>query len=627
MADSRMTQKRIDEIRMAYAEHKTYAAAGRACGASERTVKRIVTSDKPVEPTAIPDVELIKRTYAEHGTLAATAALLPYSEKIIRRTLLEAGVDTSVPGHNEAEVVRVFLENDRNLNATQQQLGIGHYQLKRILRKHKQDLPTSGGRVTYREPTDLPLPEPGEIQRYILTSAQNNTPIHEKFWANLRAASEVLEAEIMVSRYTYNKGAWASAKAVKVGHEPTRDDLEECWYDDRLVEYFCDGPGKPERYRLAPGLVWCSEMNILPTASSPLTSLEGYTRRESGIFPHAKLQMRSVASMKEEATKFNWTTGTVTQRNYIQKLAGLKAEFGHSYAALLVEVNSDGSWWVRQLEADDEGVFYDLDKRFDDGTYTVGHRPAAINPGDTHASEIDPEAHELLIQIIDELSPRNLMLNDLQSFRARTHHEQKSFGRLYEKFCAGEDSVDEENRVTAKIANDYVRPDQDIWVISSNHDRHGERWLDDADFKKDLLNAEHYLEAQLARIRAIKSGDKTWSYCEWSLRRSGLDPSINFLGLDEPLVIAGIECGLHGDLGPNGARGSTKNLTKLGRKINKGHDHQATIEDGVWSAGACQLNFPYMKGPTSHSVTHILTYENGSRTMITCWLGDYRARA
>jgi len=82
---------------------------------------------------------------------------------------------------------------------------------------------------------------------------------------------------------------------------------------------------------------------------------------------------------------------------------------------------------------------------------------------------------------------------------------------------------------------------------------------------------------------------------------------------------------MHGDEGPNGARGSTANLTKLGRKVNKGHDHTATIMGDVWSAGACQLRFCYMTGPSSHSVSHVVTFPGGTRTMITVWEGKWRA--
>lgn len=573
----------------------------------------------------------ILRLYEETGFVSETAARAGVTDGTARRYLRRAGIDTSNPTRevawkadiNEEEFVEMY-QTGTGITDLMEHFKCSHATAKKLINKHQLHLPTQSGRVAYREPETLELPEPGEIKRYILTSAQNNTPVHEPLWNNILLAADYLNAELMVSRYTYNKAAYRSAASVKVGKEPTREDLARVWYDDRLAPYFCDGADKPERYRLAPGLIWCSEQNILPTNQHPLASLEGYTRRESGIFPHATLAMRSVASMKDEAAKFNFTTGTVTQRNYIQKLTGMKAEFWHSYSALLVEVDSLGNWWVRQLEADEDGVFYNLDQKFD-GKVSVGHRPTAINWGDVHADEVEQDVLDLCEEILDELQPENQFLHDLLSFRRQGHHERDVASKRLEKMYAGENEVEGEIDETAGVANTLFRDFCQAYVVSSNHDRHGERWMDELDWKKDLPNAKHFFEAWLSRITAMEAG-LPWTYAEWSLRRAGINEQVIFLDQNKSFELAGIEFSLHGDQGPNGARGSTRNLTKLGRKINKGHDHQATIDHDVWSAGACHLDFDYMTGPGSHSISHILTYENGTRTMITCWNGDYRAR-
>jgi len=162
-------------------------------------------------------------------------------------------------------------------------------------------------------------------------------------------------------------------------------------------------------------------------------------------------------------------------------------------------------------------------------------------------------------------------------------------------------------------------------IIASNHDRHLERWLNEADFRQDPVNAKYFMELQWQMLDAIDRGDKDFNILEWSLLKTGVSTEVRFLGLDESFVIKGVESGLHGDLGPNGSRGSTRALTKLGRPINKGHDHTAAIRDQVYSSGACSLSFPYMKGPNSHSVSHITTYKNGKRALITMWSDKWRA--
>ena len=142
-----------------------------------------------------------------------------------------------------------------------------------------------------------------------------------------------------------------------------KDEDKALWFDPCLAEYIRD-----IRVELANGLVWCGEMNILPTAEDPLSGLETYSHRKSAIFPHSKLAMRSIATMQGEGTKLNFTTGTVTLKNYIQKKAGLKAEHHHRYSALVVEVNHGGHWWVRQIGSSAKhGSIQDLNVLVKDG--------------------------------------------------------------------------------------------------------------------------------------------------------------------------------------------------------------------------------------------------------------------
>jgi hypothetical protein len=492
------------------------------------------------------------------------------------------------------------------------------------------DKPLSGGYGKPLEPNVLPLPPKGEIFRYLLTSAQNNTKVFNAFLKNLEAYKEYKPARLMISRFTYNKTAYDNAHMAKPGRRNQGGtDEDGCWYDQSIAPYVCDGADSGSgRYQLAPDLQWCAELNILPTAVAPLSDLDVYAGHNSAIFPHAKVAMRSMPRMPNDAPRYLYTTGTVTQLNYIQRKAGQKAEFHHIFGALIVEVNSEGDWWVRQINASSDGSFYDCPGgnvvRVSKGRVTEGHRALAIGWGDVHASEIDAEVSDVnwgRPGAIDSLRPSYQFMNDLFSMRSRSHHETKKFGRMYSKYIKGQDSVLEEVQTTRQVMQKAHRPWCKTVVVSSNHDRHGERWLDEADYRYDLPNVKFFLEAQLARVSAIEAdGPKEWCFLEWALNKEGC-PRATFLGIEESFLIGPkghqVECGLHGDIGPNGARGSTRNLAKLGRRNNKGHDHQATIYEGTYSAGVCQLDLTYNKGPTSWSVSHILTYTSGKRCILS----------
>lgn len=540
-------------------------------------------------------------------------------------------------------LIEAYSRNAGNKTKTATELGVHRETVRKCLQEYGiADKPVFAGASKTLKHNVMHLPEKGKVKRYLLTAAQNNTKVFMPFWRNLLAYLEWLntdgnECQLMVARFSYNKNQFLNPKSQKPGTVRASDE-DECWYDEAVLPYICDDPKVhgTRRWQLAPDFFWCGEMNILPTAVRPLSDLKTYTGTASSAFPHVKVAMETVGTVPGSDPKFVYTTGAVTGRNYVQRKAGLKAEFHHTQAALLVEVDSEGNWWARQLVSDHKGTFNDCPRgrvlKVANGVVeTEGQRAEAINWGDVHVTDM-PQGRILKYwghvgSVIDKLNPRHQFFHDTLSFRSRTHHEMHSFSKMYEKHCNGLESVEKELRKTVDFLSFSERANTLSIVVRSNHDEHGETWLDKADYKADLPNAEIFLEAQLARCRAIKAAANgnascEWMFLEWAARKFDAPEAVRFLKLDESFVICSkgghpIECSLHGDRGTNGSRGSTLGLSTLGCKISKGHDHTATIRDGVWSAGTCALQQGYNHGPTTWSVSHILTYASGKRSMLT----------
>ena len=530
---------------------------------------------------------------------------------------------------NEEQHIRAVYDNTGSIRATARLTGASRPRVKRIIEELG---PVYTGQVLERPTYTRPIPSKGKKRYYLLSSAQNSSKIHPvldsllAYADDLRSREDTEAVEVMISRFVYVKKAF-----LKEHQKPGSDDeYQGLVYDERITEFIND-----DRVELAPSLVWCGEMNILPTAVRPLSGFETYTGRSSSIIPHVKMQMESIAQMKGTGAKLNYTTGTVTMRNYLQRKAGLKAEFHHVYGGLIVEVDEDGTWFVRQLSADADGSFQDLDTIATPTGVTHGHPIEAINWPDFHYDAIDEDwiLDTFWVQpgnVLDTLNPSVQVFNDCLDFRRRSHHDRKNTHLNFEKFIDGVESVSHECEELALFFADYAsRPHVTSLVVESNHDNALEKWLNECDYREDHVNALFFLKWQLAIYTAIAEKDSNFHLLREVLNSFAELENFVFLDEDESWVICkehgGIELGMHGHLGPNGARGGTVNLSKMGRRANVGHMHSAAIRDGLFVAGTCAMNPDYAKGPSAWSISFIVTYPNGKRTMITCWEGKWRA--
>lgn len=476
----------------------------------------------------------------------------------------------------------------------------------------------------------LPLPKRGEIKRYLLTTAQNNTHVHKGFLQNLEALADFYGAQIMVSRYIYMKRG-LGAIGDKAHALKSRDLHESLEWDSRIEKYLVD-----DRVELAPGLLWCGELNISPTASNPLSGMAAYARGNSAIIPHTRIRREAIPTAKHLPTRQLFTTGCVTKRNYIIKKAGILAQFHHCYGASLVEVDHKGRWWVRQINAEDVGGgFYDLQLEVRRGSVEISEDSVkVITWGDIHAAQ--PSDQNYAAQwfakgnALDVLQPEYQVAHDTFDHRARNHHDKNNFFVTYQKFVNNKDCVKSELELTAELLKKISRPWCTTVVVSSNHDRALNKWLNDSCFKEDPKNAEIYLETMLDGVRSIKAGVKDWDgWISWTTRwldKHGIANRFRFLGVDESFSMAGVEMGQHGDLGVNGARGSIAGFSRMSSKYTIGHVHTAGIRDSVYAVGvSASSDMGYNKGPGSWSCTFCVQYKNGKRCLVDVIGGQWRA--
>lgn len=459
--------------------------------------------------------------------------------------------------------------------------------------------------------------------RFVFTSAQNNTFVHANFLKALLNYCKEFNAELIVGTFDYNKNGFQNG---------ARDDA---WYDPAIVPYIKDFSAT-----VFDGLVWCGELNILPTAVDPLSGLLSYSKECSGIIPHAKVRLQSVASLTPGECRFMYTTGAVTQANYIQQKAGQIAEFHHVFGALVAEVDEEGDWFVRQLIAEsDTGCFQDLTTFVTPDAVIRGVRTEAINYGDLHAEQKDDVVYDATFGVggmLDELKPKYQFANDTLDFSTRNHHNIKDAHFRYKLQVkhGGIDQVENDIKGSVQQFLDMGRDWCKTIVVESNHDLAFMRWLREANPKEDnVWNALYYHKCQARVLESILNNEDNFSLFEWACKEIQPDLDVQFLKTDESFIICadeggnnGIECGQHGHNGVNGSRGNPKGFTALSTRINTGHTHTASIIGGVYTAGVkAKLRMGYNIGPSSWSHSDIVTYPTGKRAIITFKNGKWRA--
>lgn len=489
------------------------------------------------------------------------------------------------------------------------------YCLKGYYRGYTGSSPIAGG--TYSEPKELQGSFKGK--RFVFTSAQNNTFSHKPFVDSLLHYVDYIGAELVVGTFSYNKNGFQN------GIKDKKDD----WIDARLEPFICN-----EQRRITKGLVWCGELNILPTAAAPLTGFKNYCGADSVIIPHAKHAAESVATTPCVDTKIMYTTGAATLANYVEKTAGQKGKWWHTIGAVVVEVDEEGDWFVRQINCvGDTGEFQDLNTVVNpSGVKGIQTSVAGIQWGDIHANTLSEDIKKVnwgSKGIAETLNPDVQFAHDCLNFSdPNGHHTRDDPYYRFSAFVNGTPTIEDEVKSTYSII-DKMAEFGEVVVVESNHDLHLEQYLKQGCYKKDPRNALFFLRMQTLNYEAIARGEKLQTFKTACEMVNGTIPNnVRFLKTDESYNFCGIECGVHSHNGANGSKGSINGYANMGVRFNIGHSHSFGIKGPVFQAGVCmvQEDSGYAKGPSSWSITHILTYGNGKRTGLTLKWSDEQQR-
>ena len=454
-----------------------------------------------------------------------------------------------------------------------------------------------------------------DTKRYIITAAQNKTPVHLHFMETLKTAKKNLNAELIIIplRYQNPTSIWS------------KQQQDDEWWAPEVVPFLHN-----QRVSLNENLMVLCDIKTVPTASSPLTGFDAISGLRSAILGHTKLQLRTIAVPQNKMAKILTTTGVCTKANYTNSRAGKIGEFHHSLSAVIVEVHGK-IFHLRHVHADKTtGEFTDLATRYTPTGSKAAPHPLALVMGDTHVDFIDPLVEKATFAkggIVDALSPEALVWHDLlDGYSVNPHHMGNPFASVAKR-SSGRDDARAEVRRAITFVQERTRKTQRSVIVASNHDDFLRRWICSSNWKDDPTNAEFYLETALAMVRGTRRGDGGTEYPSpfpyWVSRLGG--PRLRCLAGRESYVLSGVELGLHGDNGPNGARGSILNLRRIGVRSIIGHTHSPGIDEGCYQVGtSTRLSLEYNEGPSGWLNTHCVLHADGKRQLINIINGEWR---
>lgn len=461
-------------------------------------------------------------------------------------------------------------------------------------------------------------------KRFVITSAQNATPVHGGFLGSILNYCEFNDAELLVipNRYKNPTSPFTQAKQTNE------------WWSPLIEKYIVE-----TEIHLTDNLFILGKFRIQPTAVDVLAGLESISGTSSTIVGHPKVQLKSVPSMTD-SPKLLLSTGSITQPNYSKSKSGQVSEFHHSLAAVVVEIDDDGSTFhMRHIHANSKGGFYDLEKYYTPTEITTNHRAAALITGDTHVEFINASVKNATYNgensIVATINPEVIVFHDLLDFYSRNHHHRGNDIIGTGKHRYGRNNIQKELQDVADFLDEVSRKNTKNVIVKSNHDEAFDRYLREADAKGDYENAEFYYYMkyhQMKNIRKTANGfssiDPLQFWCLNPENGKGLKNTKNtvFLKRDESFKVKGVELSCHGDVGANGSRGDVKGFSKLSNKMVIGHSHTPAIYNGCYMVGlSANSDLEYKRGPSSWMHSHCIVYPDGKRTLVHIINGNWRA--
>lgn len=447
-------------------------------------------------------------------------------------------------------------------------------------------------------------------KRFIITWAQNNTPVHKGLLKNIKRYANFIDADIHViaGRYKNPTSIWTDEQ-----------ETEEAWASE-VLDYL-----DANRHDIHKYVSILSDIKIQPTAINPMTGMQALSGINTCIFGAPRIQMEMIPVLHGNKPKMMLTTGSITKKNYTDSKSGKIGDFHHTFGFVVVEIKDDETFFVRQVTANDKsGNFTDLCYEVNNGEIHHIDSISAIILGDVHFGHHDEKVINTTLDFMNKIIPNHVILHDIFDGNSISHHEISDPFIQYGKEVNGTNDLEKEidNMLAALVPFDKFK---NVVVVRSNHDDFIDRWLKKEDWKKQPSPKNSRLYMKFSDIllgQYADNPDNVQGIIPYLINK--VFPRFITLGRSASYKVKGWELGQHGDIGANGSRGSLLNYRKLNTKIVVGHYHSPGRKDGAIAVGtSTHLRVGYNQGPSSWLQSHVIIHNDGRAQHINFIDGEF----
>lgn len=449
---------------------------------------------------------------------------------------------------------------------------------------------------------------------FVFTCAQNDTAIHKQFFESLKVYCEDRNALLKIIPTRYR-----NPSAFSVDDKPT--------WPRAIIPYLSD-----IQYDLSDHIKVMGNVQVQATAVNPLSGLHQLSKGKSIIIGHPQIEMNTLPVNKHNHPIVFLTTGSLSRNtNYSETKAGIKGEYAHKNAAVVVEVDrKNDKFHVRHLCAGPDGSFYDLYGHYTPDGRKDFDRIEALVCGDEHVMFMDEQVLAKTFTDEDSIGkryrPKAIVRHDVIDCYTVSHHHKRDKFLQYHKFKNKQNELEAEMIETADHVEATTPEDAITYMVDSNHHNHVTQFLNEANVDNEPWNAKLYHQLKYLMLDYIDKTNEIGNPFQLWFEQGYPEVSHRtiWLGDDEPAYIGPWNISNHGHLGPNGSRGSRNNIAKVPEPSIIGHSHSPGIKGDCIQVGtSSKRKQGWNPGPSSWANTHAIIYPDFSVQLIFITDGDY----